>query len=73
MRRLSSWLAPRRRSRQRHNQPRPLGVLERDIGFEPTTFSLGRTKLPSQPLATLINHAKRHAFCQGWDSSLPRL
>jgi hypothetical protein len=48
-------------------------TMERAIGFEPTTFNLGRTRLPSQRLAALINHAKGHTFRRRWDSSLPRL
>jgi hypothetical protein len=42
-----------------------LAFRERDIGVEPTTFSLGRTRLPSQGLAAFINRAKINAFCQG--------
>ena len=38
--------------------------MERDIGLEPTTFSLGRTRLPSQALAAGINHAEILVSCQ---------
>ena len=46
---------------------------EPDKGFDPSTFNLGRARLPSQPFPALINHVKILAFNPGWDSNLPRL
>jgi hypothetical protein len=40
----------------------PNDFAERDIGVEPTTFSLGRSRPPSQRLARLSNRATTLSF-----------
>ena len=49
----------------------PVAAVERDTGFEPATFSLGRSRRPSQRLAALINHVKTLSLRPGQDPIPP--